>query len=62
MNRIWLLALGVAAGFGIAFAASHFAYGALPGSPSTQQLARFGEAFKRVRDGYLVKPEDRKLV
>ena len=63
MNRIVLLVIGALAGFGLAVAASHFAYGALPAGLSTsQQLARFGAAFQRVRDDYLEKPEDRTLV
>ncbi len=62
MNRLFLLALGAAMGFGLAFAASHFAYGAIPLFGTQDQLARFGLAFERVRDNYLEKPEDRKLV
>jgi carboxyl-terminal processing protease len=63
MNRFFLLVLGVAVGFGLATAATRFAYGALPpGLSTTQQLSRFGEAFQRVRDDYLQKPDDRQLV
>ncbi|MEI9885741.1 MAG: S41 family peptidase [Rhizomicrobium sp.] len=62
MNRLFLVALGAAIGFGLAFAASHFAYGAIPLFGTQSQLARFGLAFERVRDNYLEKPEDRKLV
>ena len=63
MNRLLLTALGVAAGFGLAVAASHFAYGAIgPSTGTTAQLSRFGLAFERVRDNYLDKPQDRTLV
>ncbi|MEI9990230.1 MAG: S41 family peptidase [Rhizomicrobium sp.] len=63
MNRLFLLVLGVAGGFGLAVAASHFAYGAIGPVGSTQSaLVRFGEAFQAVRDNYLDKPADRKLV
>jgi carboxyl-terminal processing protease len=63
MNRLLLTALGAVAGFGIATAASHFAYGATaPGNDTLVQLTRFGVAFERVRDNYLDKPQDRVLV
>jgi carboxyl-terminal processing protease len=63
MNRLLLTALGVAAGFGLAVVASHFAYGAIgPGNNAAAQLLRFGVAFERVRDNYLDKPQDRTLV
>ncbi|MEJ0027505.1 MAG: S41 family peptidase [Rhizomicrobium sp.] len=63
MKRLFLLALGVAGGFGLAVAASHFAYGAIgPHASAQNQILRFGEAFQAVRDNYLSKPADRKLV
>jgi len=63
MNRFFLLLLGAAGGFGLAVAASHFAYGAIgPHGMAESQLVRFGEAFQAVRDNYLEKPADRKLV
>ena len=61
MNRLLLLAFGAALGFGLAAAASHFAYGAI-GSGTAQQLNRFGLAFERVRDAYVDRQEDRTLV
>ena len=61
MNRLLLLALGAVLGFGLAAAASHFAYGAI-GNGTAQQLNRFGLAFERVRDAYVDKQEDRTLV
>ncbi len=62
MNRLFLVAIGAAAGFGLAVAATHFAYGAIPMFTAESQLARFGVAFQKVRDNYLDKPEDRTLV
>src|SRR5262249_33177630 len=63
MNRLVLTALGAAMGFGVAMAASHFAYGAInPASDTSVQLSRFGLAFERVRDNYIDKPADRDLV
>jgi carboxyl-terminal processing protease len=63
MNRLFLLAFGGVAGFGLAVAASHFAYGALPsGGGTAHALSRFGQAFERVRDDYVEKPDDRNLV
>ncbi|HXC55201.1 MAG TPA: S41 family peptidase [Rhizomicrobium sp.] len=62
MNRLFLVAMGAVAGFALAVAASHFAYGAIPLFSTESQLARFGDAFQRVRDNYLEKPEDRTLV
>jgi carboxyl-terminal processing protease len=63
MNRFALLMLGVACGFGLALAGSHFAYGAIGmGLGAQSQLARFGEAFRIVRDDYLDRPDDRRLV
>jgi carboxyl-terminal processing protease len=64
MNRLFLIALGAIAGFGLAVAASHFAYGAIgpAGFTTESELTRFGVAFQRVRDNYLDKPEDRTLV
>ena len=63
MNRLFLVALGAVLGFGLALAASHFAYGAIGPIFSTEsQLTRFGVAFDRVRENYLNKPEDRILV
>ena len=54
MNRLFLLALGVAGGFGLAVAASHFAYGAIgPHAAAQSALVRFAEAFVAVRDNYL---------
>ena len=41
-----------ALGFGLAAAATHFAYGAI-GSGAEAQLGRFGLAFERVRDSYV---------
>src|ERR1700759_3595648 len=61
MNRLALIVFGAALGFGLALAASHFAYGAIPFTTESQ-LARFGTAFDRVRENYLDKPEDRTLV
>ncbi|HWD27482.1 MAG TPA: S41 family peptidase [Rhizomicrobium sp.] len=63
MNRLFLLSSGAIAGFGLAVAASHFAYGALPAQSGTAvALARFGQAFEKTRDDYVDKPEDRQLV
>jgi carboxyl-terminal processing protease len=63
MNRVFLLLVGAFAGFGLALAASHYAYGAIgPRYGTQQQLGRFGEAFQIVRENYLQKPEDRSLV
>ncbi len=62
MNRLFLVAFGAVAGFGLALAATHFAYGAIPLFGTESQLSRFGFAFERVRDNYLEKPEDRRLV
>jgi carboxyl-terminal processing protease len=62
MNRLFLVALGAVAGFGLALAASHFAYGAIPLFTTESQLARFGTAFDRVRENYLNPVEDRTLV
>jgi carboxyl-terminal processing protease len=63
MNRLFLLSSGAIAGFGLAVAASHFAYGALPAQSGTGvALARFGQAFEKTRDDYVDKPEDRQLV
>jgi carboxyl-terminal processing protease len=63
MNRFFLLLVGALAGFGLAVAASHFAYGAIgPRYATEQQLGRFGEAFQLVRENYLQKPEDKNLV
>ncbi len=62
MNRFFLLLLGAAGGFGLAVAASHFADGAIGPHGTETQLVRFGEAFQAVRDNYLEKPADRKLV
>jgi carboxyl-terminal processing protease len=62
MNRLFLVLFGAAAGFGLALAATHFAYGAIPLFSAESQLSRFGVAFERVRDNYLEKPEDRRLV
>ncbi|MEI9996358.1 MAG: S41 family peptidase [Rhizomicrobium sp.] len=63
MNRLGLVALGAVAGFGLAFAASHFAYGAInPFAPGEPALGRFGEALQLVRSDYLEKPNDRDLV
>src|SRR6185437_15432060 len=54
MNRFFLLLVGALAGFGLAVAASHFAYGAIgPRYATEQQLGRFGEAFQLVRENYL---------
>jgi len=61
MNRLLLLAFGAVLGFGLAAAASHFAYGAI-GNGTAAQLNRFGLAFERVRDAYVDKQEDRTLV
>jgi carboxyl-terminal processing protease len=63
MNRLLLIVVGAMAGFGLAVAATHFAYGAIGPVQTTEgELARFGLAFERVRDNYLDKPEDRTLV
>ncbi len=63
MNRLLLIVVGAMAGFGLAVAATHFAYGAIGPVQTTEgELARFGLAFERVRDNYLEKPEDRTLV
>ncbi|MBL6939847.1 MAG: S41 family peptidase [Alphaproteobacteria bacterium] len=61
MNRLLLLAFGAVLGFGLAAAASHFAYGAI-GSGTASQLGRFGLAFERVRDNYVDKQEDNTLI
>jgi carboxyl-terminal processing protease len=58
-----LLAAGVAAGVGLATAATHFAYGSsAPDFRTANELSRFGLAFERVRDNYLSEPEDRQLI
>jgi len=62
MNRIFQVALGAVMGVGLALAASHFAYGAIPLFSTQSQLARFGIAFQQVRDNYLDQPDDRALV
>jgi carboxyl-terminal processing protease len=63
VKGMFLTAAGAAAGFGLAVAATHFAYGANISRSGTQsELGRFGLAFERVRDNYLSQPEDRKLV
>jgi carboxyl-terminal processing protease len=63
MRRLFQTALGAVLGFGLALAASHFAYGALgPVFTTENQLQRFGVAFETVRDHYVVKPADRTLV
>ena len=63
MKGLTLVAAGALAGFGLAVAATHFAYGAnIPGMGTTSELNRFGLAFERVRDNYLSQPEDRQLV
>ncbi|MBS0472943.1 MAG: S41 family peptidase [Proteobacteria bacterium] len=63
MNRLGLAAFGAVLGFGLALAASHFAYGAIgPMFGTENQLSRFGLAFERVRDNYLEKPSDRTLI
>ncbi len=61
MNRFVLVLTGAAMGVGLAVAASHFAYGAIPFTAQSQ-LARFATAFDRVRERYIEKPEDRTLV
>jgi carboxyl-terminal processing protease len=63
MKGLALVAVGAVTGFGIAVAATHFAYGAnIPGFGAESDLGRFGLAFERVRDNYLSQPEDRQLV
>jgi len=63
MRGLSLVAIGALAGFGLAAAVTHFAYGAnLAGLRTENELARFGLAFERVRDNYLSQPEDRRLV
>ena len=63
MKGLFLIVAGTLAGFGMAVAATHFAYGAnISGMSTESQLRRFGLAFERVRDNYLSQPEDRKLV
>ena len=63
MRGLSLVAVGAAAGFGLAVAATHFAYGAnIPGFRTEGELNRFGLAFERVRDNYLTQPADRQLV
>ena len=62
MNRLFLVAIGAVIGLGLAVAASHFAYGAIPLFTTQSQLARFGLAFEQVRDNYLEQPDDRALV
>src|SRR5579872_3202090 len=63
IKGVSLIALGVAAGFGLAAAATHLAYGSsIPGFRTENELGRFGLAFERVRDNYLSQPEDRQLV
>ena len=59
----FLIAAGAAAGFGMALAATHIAYGADgPGLRTANELNRFGLAFERVRENYLSEPGDRQLV
>jgi len=63
IKGVSLIALGVAAGFGLAAAATHLAYGSsIPGFRTENELGRFGLAFERVRDNYLSQPEDRQLI
>ena len=63
MKGFTLIAVGAAAGFGLAVAATHIAYGAnVTGFRTEAELNRFGLAFERVRDSYLTQPEDRQLV
>lgn len=63
LKGLSLTVLGAMAGFGLALAATHFAYGAnVEGLRTESELGRFGLAFERVRDNYLSKPEDRQLV
>lgn len=63
LKGLSLVVLGAFAGFGLALAATHFAYGANVSTARTEsELGRFGLAFERVRDNYLSQPEDRQLV
>jgi len=63
IRSVSLIAAGMAAGFGLAAAATHFAYGSsAPGFRTENELGRFGLAFERVRDNYLSEPEDRQLI
>ena len=63
LKGLSLVVLGAFAGFGLALAATHFAYGAnVPTTRTESELGRFGLAFERVRDNYLSQPEDRQLV
>lgn len=63
VKGVLLTAAGAVAGFGLAAAATHFAYGAsMANAETASELGRFGLAFERVRDNYLSQPEDRKLV
>jgi carboxyl-terminal processing protease len=63
IRAVSLIATGVAAGVGLATAATHFAYGSsAPDFRTTTELSRFGLAFERVRDNYLSAPEDRQLI
>ena len=63
IKGVCLVAVGAVAGIGLAVAATHFAYGAnFAGLRTESELNRFGLAFERVRDNYLVQPQDRQLV
>jgi carboxyl-terminal processing protease len=63
LKGLSLVVAGGLAGFGLALAATHFAYGANVVSLRTEsELGRFGLAFERVRDNYLSQTEDRQLV
>src|ERR1051326_6057638 len=60
IRSVSLIAAGVAAGFGLAAAATHFAYGSrAPRFRTQNEIGRFGLAFERGRDNYLSEPEDR---
>jgi carboxyl-terminal processing protease len=63
LKGLSLAVIGGLAGFGLALAVTHFAYGANVTSMRPEsELGRFGLAFERVRDNYLSQPEDRQLV
>src|SRR5512146_272806 len=63
IKAAFLILAGAATGFGLAVAATHFAYGADDAGLRTEnELSRFGLAFQRVRENYLSQPEDRQLV
>ena len=67
MRKVSLLVLGMALGAGsVSFAThSHFLYGAsaqAAGSDTYRQLNLFGDVFDKIRNEYVEKPDDQKLI